>query len=40
MGRAGRKLVEENYEWLENASRMERVYDSVLNPRDAIDRTN
>ena len=30
MGRAGRKLVEENYEWLENASRMERVYDSVL----------
>jgi L-malate glycosyltransferase len=40
MGRAGRKLVEENYEWLENASRMERVYDSVLNPRDAMDLIN
>jgi len=40
MGQAGRRLVMENYDWLENASRMERVYDSVLNPRDAIDRIN
>ncbi|MGH9517612.1 MAG: glycosyltransferase [Terriglobales bacterium] len=30
MGRAGRRLVVENYEWLENAGRMERVYDSVV----------
>ena len=30
LGVAGRKFVLENYEWSENAARMERVYDSVL----------
>lgn len=30
MGRAGRKFVAENYEWNENASRMEKLYDSIV----------
>lgn len=30
MGEAGRNFVLENYEWNENASRMERLYESVL----------
>ncbi len=33
MGTAGRNFVLENYEWSENATRMERVYDSVLQCR-------
>ena len=30
LGIAGRKFVLQNYEWAENAKRMERVYESVL----------
>ncbi len=30
MGTAGRKFVIQNYEWSENASRMERLYQSIL----------
>jgi L-malate glycosyltransferase len=37
MGRAGRRLVLERYEWVDTAKRMERLYDSVLVPRGAID---
>jgi glycosyltransferase involved in cell wall biosynthesis len=33
LGTAGRKFVLENYEWSENATRMERVYESVLRVR-------
>ena len=33
LGAAGRKFVLQNYEWSENASRMERVYESVLAAR-------
>jgi L-malate glycosyltransferase len=30
LGKAGRQFVLENYEWSENASRMERIYESLL----------
>jgi len=30
MGQAGRAFVREQYEWLENAGRMERIYRSVV----------
>ncbi len=30
LGKAGRRFVLENFEWSENASRMERVYESIL----------
>ena len=31
MGEAGRQFVLENYEWKENADRMERLYRTVVN---------
>jgi glycosyltransferase involved in cell wall biosynthesis len=35
MGRAGRRLVLERYEWLDTAKRMERLYESITQPRAA-----
>jgi L-malate glycosyltransferase len=34
LGRNGRKFVLENYEWTENASRMEHIYESLLRERN------
>ena len=30
MGKAGRQFVLDNYEWKENADRMERLYETVI----------
>jgi len=34
LGKNGRKFVLENYEWTENASRMEHIYESLLRERN------
>jgi L-malate glycosyltransferase len=36
LGANGRKFILENYEWAENASRMERLYESVLSQKASV----
>jgi glycosyltransferase involved in cell wall biosynthesis len=35
-GAAGRRLVQDNYEWSENASRMERLYETLVQPGNRV----